>query len=122
LGLGTLLSGAVASGHHSFAASYFEDQTVSVQGTVEVFEYRNPHAWVRIVATESGGEPQQVAAEWGNPNRLRGQGITAYTIKPGDVVILTGSPSRTKASREIHLKRIERPSDGWTWMGRGERR
>jgi hypothetical protein len=122
VGLGTLLSGAVVSSHHSFSAVYFEDQTVSVAGTVEVFEYRNPHAWVRILAPEGGGQTQKVAAEWGSPNRLRRQGIGVDTIRPGDHVVITGSPSRNAAVRDIHLKQIERPADGWSWVGRGERR
>ena len=40
------------------------------------------------------------------------------TLKPGDRVIVTGSPGRNAAERKIHLKRIERPADGWSWGGR----
>src|ERR1700730_18279479 len=71
----TLLSGAVAlavstSAHHSFAASYVEDQRVSVEGDVVQFEYRNPHSWVHINARDETGVMRQGGAEWGGAPRL----------------------------------------------------
>jgi len=108
-------AGVPASAHHSFAAEYFEDQMVSVEGDVVQFDYRNPHAWVHLAVKDERGEMQKVSAEWANPGRLKQQGLTADTIKPGDHVIITGSPGRNPAERRIHLKRIQRPDDGWTW-------
>jgi hypothetical protein len=43
------------------------------------------------------------------------------TLKPGDRLIVTGSPSRDPSAYRMHLKRIERPADGWTWIGGGQR-
>ena len=111
---------AVAAGvpvwaHHSFAAEYFESQTVSVEGEVLQFDYRNPHAWVHLMAKDENGELQKFSAEWSNPNRLKQQGLTAESIKPGDQVIITGSPGRNPADHRLHLKGIERPADGWKW-------
>ena len=99
--------------HHSFASYYFEKQTMSVEGEVVKFDYRSPHAWVYIVAKDEKGQTLQYAAEWFNPNRLKQQGITANTIKPGDHVILVGSPGRNPADQRLHLKGIQRPADGW---------
>jgi hypothetical protein len=113
-----------AAGHHSFAAHYFEEQSVSIEGDVLVFEYRNPHVWVHVLAPDDHGELQKYGAEWSNPSRLRGQGVTAETIKPGDHVIVTGSPGRKASEYKLHLKVIERPADGWQWVARsrGDRR
>jgi Family of unknown function (DUF6152) len=122
LALGTIAGGVPASGHHSFAAYYSEDQTISVEGDLAVFEYRNPHAWVHIDARDNSGRVQKVSAEWANPGRLSRQGITRDTLKPGDRLVLTGSPARDPSEYKMHLKRIERRADGWTWVGRGERR
>jgi hypothetical protein len=109
-----------ANAHHSFAAHYFEEQTIRIEGEVARFEYKSPHAWVYVVAKDESGQAREFSAEWANPNRLKQQGVTKDTIKPGDYVIITGSPGRNPADRAIHLKRIERPSDGWTsGMGRG---
>jgi Family of unknown function (DUF6152) len=111
-----------ASGHHSFAAYYFENESVSIEGEVVEFEYRNPHAWVHVSVPDAAGEMRKYGAEWSNPNRLGQQGITKDTIKPGDRVIVTGSPGRTATEYKIHLKRIVRPADGWKWGGGRERR
>jgi uncharacterized protein DUF6152 len=126
-GLLTLLVGVVAlrapvSAHHSFPAHYFEDQTVSIDGELVEFEYRAPHAWVRVMAPDEKGVLQQFSAEWANPSRLAQLGVTKETLKPGDRVIVTGSPGRNPSERRIHLKSIQRPADGWSWAGRGGRR
>jgi hypothetical protein len=115
--LGALLAGAALHAHHSFAAYYFEDQSISIEGDLDTFEYRAPHAWVYVMAPDSEGRVQRFAAEWANPTRLKGDGITRETLKAGDHVIITGSPGRTPSEHKIHLKRIQRPSDGWEWRG-----
>jgi len=103
--------------HHSFAAHYFEEQSVTIEGTLVSFEYQAPHAWVHVSVTDASGAVQRLAAEWANPNRLSRDGITKDTLKPGDRVIITGSPGRTASENRMHLKRIERPADGWQWRG-----
>jgi Family of unknown function (DUF6152) len=112
-----LVSGSLVAGHHSFAAHYFEEQSVTVRGTLVEFEYRAPHAWVHLTVTDDRGMAQQYSAEWSNPNRLSRDGITKDTLKAGDQVIVTGAPGRNDGENRIHLKRIERPSDGWNWGG-----
>ena len=120
--VGVVAFRAPASAHHSFPAHYFEDQTVSIDGELVEFEYRAPHAWVRVMAPDEKGVLQQFSAEWANPSRLTQLGVTKETLKPGDRVIVTGSPGRNPAERRIHLKSIQRPADGWSWAGRGGRR
>jgi len=123
--LGLVLAGLVigirASAHHSFAKFYFEDQTTSIEGEVVEFQYRNPHIWLYIDVEDTDGEHQRFAAEWSNPTRLGRQGILKETFKPGDYVVLTGSPGRSPEDQVLHLKRIERPSDGLTWVGGRDR-
>ena len=103
-----------ANAHHSFAAQYFEEQTVRIEGELVRFEYASPHAWVYIVVKDENGQAQQFSAEWSNPRRLKGAGVTKETLKPGDIVVVTGSPGRNPADRRVHVKRIERPADGWS--------
>ena len=106
-------AGLPAYAHHSFAADYFENQTLSIRGELIEFEYRSPHTWVHVQAKDDKGQMQRFAAEWANPNRLARQGITKDTLKAGDYVVLTGSPSRNPGEYKLHLKSIERPADGW---------
>ena len=121
--LGVALFAAVgADAHHSFPAYYFEDQTVTIEGSVVEFDYRAPHAWLHVLAPDADGQAQRFSAEWANPRRLTRDGVTANRLQPGDVVRVTGSPGRTASERKIHLKRIERPADGWAWGGSGSGR
>ena len=113
---------APAYAHHSFAADYFEDRMIQIEGELVEFEYRAPHAWVHVNAPDENGRMQRFAAEWANPTRLGREGITKDTLRPGDRVIVSGSPSRRDADRKLHLKGIERPADGWRWKGRAGRR
>ena len=108
--------------HHSFAAHYFESQMVSIEGELVSFEYQSPHAWVRVMAKDPSGQMQQYSAEWANPNRLKQQKITPDTLKPGDYVIVRGSPGRNSGEHMLHVKGIERPADGWKWGNSDNRR
>lgn len=120
-GLVLLVIGVPLYAHHSFAAHYFEEQSVSIQGELVEFEYKSPHAWVHVMAKDDKGQLQRFSAEWANPNRLQQFTITKDTLKAGDYVIVTGSPGRNASDGKIHLKSIERPADGWKWSGRGGR-
>jgi hypothetical protein len=111
--IGTASTGAGA--HHSFSVDYFEEQTVSIEGEVEQFQLKNPHSFLYIKVKDERGELQTFAAEWGGLSRLERRGVTAETFKPGDFVIVTGSPGRKASERRIHLKGLHRPSDGWRW-------
>jgi uncharacterized protein DUF6152 len=114
-----LLAAAGAHAHHSFSAYYFEEQTVTIEGTVDEFEYKAPHAWLHVLAPDADSQMQRFSAEWANPQRLARDGVTVDRLKPGDIVRVTGSPGRTASERKLHLKRIERPADGWVWGGTG---
>ena len=37
-----------AFAHHSFAATYFEDKTETVEGELVQFLFRNPHSFVHV--------------------------------------------------------------------------
>ena len=120
-----LLAASASAGltaHHSFAAYYFEEQSVSIEGEVVEFQYVAPHAWVHLMAPDSGGQLQRFAAEWSNPTRLARDGVTRDTLKAGDRVVITGSPGRKPSEYKMHLKRIERPADGWRWRSSNRRR
>ena len=115
MAIGALVAVVPASAHHSFSAYYFEEQSITLEGVVQELQYRSPHAILIFTAPDPSGRTQTFAAEWSNPRRLSGQGITASTLKPGDVVVVTGSPGRTASEYKVHLKGIRRPADGWTW-------
>jgi len=62
---GVGLAGSVPlMAHHSFAATYFEDQTVTVEGDLVQFQFRNPHSYVHLQAPDDKGVMQRWAVEW----------------------------------------------------------
>ncbi|HEY3043240.1 MAG TPA: DUF6152 family protein [Vicinamibacterales bacterium] len=119
LSFGALTAVASPSAHHSFSADYFEEQKVSLEGDVIAFELKNPHAWLHLAAVDENGERQKISAEWSNPARLKQAGFTVDSFKPGDHLIVSGSPGRDPAEHRIHLRTIHRPSDGWKWPKSG---
>jgi hypothetical protein len=114
---GLLMTAVIGSvnAHHSFAQYYFEDQSMTIEGELVKFEYRSPHAWVHVDVRDELGVSRRFAAEWANPNRLTRDDIKQDTLKIGDRVIITGSPGRKPEENKLHLKRIQRPADGWNW-------
>jgi hypothetical protein len=115
LAIAVTLAGITASAHHSFAAYYFENQSTTIEGEVQEFQLRSPHALLLFRARTPEGTVETYTAEWGNARRLGESGITKDTLKPGDLVVVTGSPGRNAAERKLHLKGISRPADGWAY-------
>ena len=116
--LGTLVLGGRAYAHHSFAATYFEDKRVTVEGDLVQFLYRNPHSFVHVeVKDPATGEMVRWAVEWGAGGQLGRQGVTRETLKPGDHVIVVGNPGRNPEDHRLRMVNITRPADGWKWGG-----
>jgi Family of unknown function (DUF6152) len=117
-----LLVGAVVSAvpllaHHSFAATYFDDKTETIEGNLVQFVFRNPHSFVHVEAPDGTGQPVRWAVEWGSGQQLSGQGVAADTLKFGDHVVITGNPGRNPEDHRMRMHSIVRPKDGWMWNG-----
>jgi hypothetical protein len=106
--------------HHSFTATYDEGKTVEIEGTLVQFMFRNPHAFVHVMAPDENGEMQRWGVEWGGAGALAGQGVTRDSLKPGDKVVITGNPGRNPADHRIRMRTLLRPSDGFGWGQQGE--
>jgi Family of unknown function (DUF6152) len=110
-----MAAGITARAHHSFAATYHEDQTVKIEGKLVQFLFRNPHSFVHVEAPDEKGEMQRWAVEWAGVGQLTGAGITRETLKYGDVVAITANPGRNPADHRLRMVTLRRPSDGFTW-------
>jgi len=102
--------------HHSFAATYFVDQTITVKGTVTEFLFRNPHSFLKVQGPDEKGEMQLWAIEWAGGAQLAQANVAKDTLKPGDQVVVSGNPGRNPAEHRIRLKSITR-TDGFKWEG-----
>lgn len=110
-----VVAGGTARAHHSFTATYFEDRTITIEGRVLQFQFRNPHSFVHVQAPDENGEMQRWAVEWGGSSQLSNQGLAGATLRPGDVVEITGNPGRDPADHRIRMRYLYRPSDGFDW-------
>jgi Family of unknown function (DUF6152) len=79
-----------ALAHHSFAM-FDTARQVTLQGTVQEFQWTNPHAWV-ILTVDKKGRAEQWAVEMIGPNGLVRQGWRPRTLTPGMPVTLTIHP------------------------------
>ena len=103
--------------HHSFAATYFEDKVITIEGDLVQFQFRNPHSFVDVAVKDAKGETTRWAVEWGGGGQLSRVGVSKDTLKPGDHVVVIGNPSRNPTDHRLHMVSIFRPSDGWKWSG-----
>ena len=110
-----MIAGMTVRAHHSFAATYDESKTAMIEGKLVQFLFRNPHSFVHVMAPDEKGQEQRWAVEWGGAGQLAGQGVTRETLKPGDVVVITGNPGRNAADHRIRMVTLRRPSDGFGW-------
>ena len=115
-----LVAGAQVYAHHSFAATYLEDQTVQIEGELVQFLFRNPHSFVHVKVKEKNKQTGAVeeiryAVEWGGAGQLGGQGVTRETLKAGDFVIISGSPGRNASDHRGRMVTLHRPKDGFGW-------
>ena len=84
--------GTQLAAHHSFSPFNTEVEK-TITGTVNRFEWTNPHTWVWVDVQENGK-----TVTWGvegmSPNYLARRGWSKNTFKPGDKVTLTIRPMR----------------------------
>jgi len=119
--LGTLITGIVAVGHHSFAGSYIEDKLIRIEGTVKDFNIRNPHSFITLEVKGKDGSVSRWGGEWGGVTQLSQGGVDKFTLQSGDYLIIDGAPSRDAAEKKLLVRRATRPAKGdrpaWEWSG-----
>ena len=52
LSVGVLTLSGPSNSHHSFIATYFDDRTQEIEGTVVQFLLRNPHSFLHVEAED----------------------------------------------------------------------
>jgi hypothetical protein len=120
LAAAAMLTAASAYAHHSFTATYDENAMIRIEGELVQFMFRNPHAWVHVMAPDENGEMQRWGVEWGGAGQLSGQGVSRDSLKPGDHVIIEGNPGRNERDHRLRMRSLLRPSDGFGWGFEGE--
>jgi hypothetical protein len=87
------IAGPPLTAHHSFAAQYDRDKTITLNGTVTRVEWMNPHVYFYLDVKE-GAELSHWAIEGGAPTSLYRAGWRKDSLKAGDVVTVHGYLAR----------------------------
>jgi len=101
LALGAALVGAwlaPAWAHHSFAM-FDQSQKVTLKGTVQEFQWTNPHAFIHLEVANAAGGKDMYEIELNSPNNLKRQGWKSTTIRAGDQVTLIFNPLRDASKK-----------------------
>lgn len=109
------LAGSSAIAHHSFGATYEVSKSITLEGAIVQFVYRNPHSFVHVEAPDAEGVSQRWAVEWGGTGQLAQAGVKRDSLKVGDKIVINGRPSRVPGEYRVLMVNLTRPSDGFTW-------
>ena len=114
--LALALGWVYAAAHHSFSSEFDIGQPVEITGTVTEIEWTNPHAWVHIEAEDGDGNPAVWAVELLGVNSLARSGLTRRTLKPGDLITVTGFRARngTHTANASSMTRADTGEHLWT--------
>ncbi|MGE0362910.1 MAG: DUF6152 family protein [Vicinamibacterales bacterium] len=86
--------GGPVTAHHSFAAQYDRDKTITLNGTVTRVEWMNPHVYFYLDVKDASGAVSHWAIEGGAPTSLYRAGWRKDALKVGDVVTVHGYLAR----------------------------
>jgi hypothetical protein len=116
---GMLVVTGVAQAHHSIAGVYDGSRATTVEGTVSQFRFVQPHPFV-LVDVRRSGTTEQWHLELDNRWELVEIGFTDTTLRPGDRIVVTGSPAR-REPQHMYVQRLDRPADGFGYEQVGTR-
>lgn len=80
--------------HHSFAAEYDREKTITLKGTVTKVEWMNPHVYFYMDVTEPSGATTKWSIEGGAPTSLYRAGWRKDSLKVGDALTVFGYLAR----------------------------
>ena len=97
------LLGGVAFAHHS-AVSWDLTKRISITGTVESVEWRNPHGHLEVLV-EADGKKTLWNVETSALNLLVRRGWKVDSVKYHDKITISGHPHKTDPT-EIYMREI----------------
>jgi len=115
---------ARAMAHHSHPAFYDACKSVTIEGTVDSVQWKNPHVLIDLTTRDG----MAYRAEWSSAGALDRRAIEPP--KAGDRLVVTGNPMRDVAAIRarfpdlkleipqkpvVDVTQIRGTSDSWSW-------
>lgn len=97
--------------HHS-PAMFDQSQRVTLQGTVRLFQWRNPHTYIQLLVTDAAGKQVEWSIEAAAPIYLQQAGWKRSSVRAGDEVSLVIAPLRRQGKSPAGLLIEARGADG----------
>jgi hypothetical protein len=94
VGLAITMLSAQLFAHHG-TASYDTTKAVTLKATITDFQFINPHTLVFFDSKNDQGSAMKWQGELTSPNRLTRIGWNKNSLKPGDIVTLSGFPAKS---------------------------
>ena len=111
----SLIAAGSAFAHHPFGSTYVENNTTQIEGKLIQFDLKNPHSFIELETKDDKGQLVRWTAEWAAASQLQTQGVTARTLKYGDVFTIVGNPGKLADEHRIRLISLKRKSDSFRW-------
>jgi hypothetical protein len=93
---------SIASAHHSFAM-FDQTRQLALHGTVQEFQWTNPHSWIFLDVADAAGKSATWQIELNSPNNLKRQGWKSDALKAGDKVTVVLNPLRDGKSGGLFI-------------------
>src|SRR5262245_64780353 len=98
--LGALMATALpVSAHHSFSARFDSNKQVTLEGTVVMMEWVNPHSWLHIDVPQPDGSVVRWKIEGGSPSVLFRKGWNRDSLPAGTKVKVVGFQAKDGSFR-----------------------
>ena len=102
-----LVAAVPMSAHHS-AAAFDTQKNVNITGTVVAYKYTNPHIYLTLEVKKDDGTTQRMEVEAGAASVLNPLGFTKEALKIGELVTVSGNPSRREPDKLMLGKDLTR--------------
>jgi len=91
-GLALLLIARTGAAHHS-GAMFDAQKSITLQGTVRLFQWTNPHCWIQLLVPSAAGTTEW-SIEMGSNGNLYRNGWRASTLSAGERITVIIHPVR----------------------------